>query len=239
MSNLAMMMGLGSAAGGGGFGFVGFANEISQNGGSVTVDLSSIDIKAGDLIIGAHLVGEDADRRSSMSLTSTGYTLMTEGYASDTYDAQGEIYGKIADGTETSFVTASLGVASASVVVLVGVFRGVSETIPTNGSTGIEQSGTLTNTDDVNWSNITGLTSDNILVYIAASGHVAGQPLYDTPSDLDGFQTRAESDDEDVTGGMGYKIITSETSFDAETWTVSANGTASSVFYVTIKLTKA
>ena len=36
------------------------------------------------------------------------------------------------------------------------------------------------------------------MVYIAASGHVAGQPLYDTPSDLDGFQTRAESDDEDV-----------------------------------------
>ena len=237
MSNLAMMMGLGSAGGGSIPSFVGFANGAAANGGAVTVDLSTIGIESGDLIIGAHYASRTYDLRPRMSISSTGYTLITSGYANWSYDISAEIYGKIADGTETTFVSDALNPSDigASCVTLVGVFRGVGSTIPTDLASGLLQSGVATGTDDISWTGVTGLTSSDTIVCIGGVATVSAGILYDTPTDLDGFQSLGRNDSSDTTAAMGYKYITGD-SFSPETWTIAATS-SSSVHYAMIKLT--
>jgi len=233
MSNLAMMMGLGS--GSGGVTFVGSNSGKAPNAGAVTVDLSSIDIKGGDLILVGHFVGEDAAKTSDMSPSSSGYTEITSLYANDTYDTNMKTYGKFADGTETSFVANSVGGSTSSVAVIVSVFRNVSD-LPVDAATGLATSGTNTNTDDIVWPEITSVSSGEHLVYFGATGHVSGTRLYTQPDDLSGFVTIGENDDEDITAGFGYKVIDTETSFTANTWTMSGGTSASSVAYTVFKL---
>jgi len=216
--------------------FVGSNSEFRTDGQSVTVDLSSIDIQEGDLILAGFFVGEDADQRSSMSLASTGYTEITSLYGNDTYDINMKTYGKFADGTETNFVTAGGIVTTASVVVIVSVFRNAGDVLPTDAATGLAASGTNVNTDDIVWPEITDLSSGNILVYFGATGHVSSAVTYTDPTDLEDFTTRASSDSEDVTGGYGYKVIDSGASFTANTWLLSGGGTSNSVAYTVFKL---
>ena len=237
MSNLAMMMGLGANRIPVTMQYVGGASGTAQNGASVSLDLSSISIQSGDLIIGVHVVGEDANRLSTMNLTSTGYTLISTQYSSDTYDINLEVYGKIADGSETSFVTAGGIVTSAAVGASARVYRGPSA-IPTTANGGLYNETTANNTDDITWSEVTDLQEGNMLVYIGATGHVSGTPLYTDPGDLSDFNTIAQSDSEDFTFGEGYKVITTESSFSASQWSVSATGTASAVASVILKLSE-
>lgn len=238
MSNVTMAMGVASA-----FvpppEFVGSSSNGIINGASVTVDLSSVDIQDGDLILAGFFVGEDADRRPSMSLTSTGYTEITSLYGNDTYDINMKTYAKFADGTETNFITAGGIITTASVVVIVSVFRNVGDVLPTDAATGLATSLAIPNRDDITWPEITGLSSQNILVYFGATGHVAGTPSYTDPADLTDFTTLGISDSEDVTGGYGYKIIDSETSFTANPWLLSGNATSSAVAYTVFKLSPA
>ena len=235
MSNLAMMMGLAQKPVIVTMQYVGGASGQITNGQSITLDISTIDIQSGDLLIGVHVVGEDADRLSTMNLTSTGYTLISSLYGNDTYDINLEVYGKIADGTETNFITAGGIVSSASVGASLRVYRGPTA-IPTTANGGLYNETTAANTDDITWSEVTGLQEGNMLVYIGATGHVAGEPKYTDPADLSDFNTIAESDSEDFTFGEGYKVITTETSFSASDWLVSANTTSSSVASVILKL---
>jgi len=235
MSNVAMTMGVASALPPPPE-FVGSGSGGTTNGASVTVDLSSVDIQDGDLILAGFFVGEDADQRSSMSVTSTGYTEITSLYGNDTYDINMKTYGKFADGTETSFITAGGMITTASVVVIVSVFRNAGDTLPTDEASGLAASGTNTNTDDITWPEITDLSSGDILVYFGATGHVSSAPTYTDPTDLTDFTTLAQNDSEDMTGGYGYKVIDSGASFTANTWLLSANSTSSSVAYTVFKL---
>lgn len=236
MSNLAMMMGLGSAEQKIPVEFVGSGSNIAFNGTSVTVDLSSIDIQSGDLILVGFFVGEDADRRGQMNLTSTGYTEITSLYGQDTYHINMKTYGKFADGTETNFITAGGIISTASTAVIVSVFRNAGDVLPTDEATGLAASGTNVNTDDIVWPEVTGVSANDTLVYFGATGHVSGAPQYTDPTDLTDFTTLGVSDSEDVTCGYGYKLIDSGPSFSANTWLVSANGTSSSVAYTVFKL---
>ena len=235
MSNVAMTMGVVSAPPPPPE-FVGSGSGSATNGDSVTVALSSVDIQDGDLILAGFFVGEDADQRSNMSVTSTGYTEITSLYGNDTYDINMKTYGKFADGTETNFVTAGSIGATSSVVVIVSVFRNVGDSLPTDEASGLAASGTTTNTEDVVWPEITNLSSGDILVYFGATGHISSTRTYTDPTDLTDFTTLGQNDSEDVTGGYGYKVIDAETSFTANTWLVSGNGTSSSVAYTVFKL---
>ena len=235
MSNLAMMMGLAQKPVIVTMQYVGGASGQITNGQSITLDISTIDIQSGDLLIGVHVVGEDADRRSSMSLTSTGYTLISSLYGNDTYDINLEVYGKIADGTETNFITAGGIVSTASVGASLRVYRGPNA-IPSTANGGLYNETTAGNTDDITWSEVTGIEQGNMLAYIGATGHVNSEPTYTDPGDLSDFNTFAESDSEDFTFGEGYKVITTETSFSAAQWLVTANTTSSSVASVILKL---
>lgn len=213
--------------------FIGAAiSPPTANGGATTCDLSNIDIQAGDLIIGAHCVGEDSNETSRMSLSSSGYTLIYNNFSNDIYDINLEVYGKIADGTETSFATNATGVSTSSVISAARVFRGPSE-VPTTGNT----VGTAQNTDDIVWPRVGGLTRGQMLVYIGATGHVSSTDSdYSGHTDLTAVQTDSANDSEDLTFGIANKLITSEDSFTANTWTMDGNTTDSAVIYVILKL---
>lgn len=215
--------------------YVGGVQNTNTNGQSITLDISTIGIQSGDLLIGVHVVGEDADRRSSMSLTSTGYTLISSLYGNDSYDINLEVYGKIADGTETSFITAGGIVTTASVGASLRVYRGPTA-IPSTANGGLYDETTTANTDDITWPEVTGIAKGNMLVYIGATGHISGSPLYADPGDLTSFNSIAASDSEDFTFGTGNKLIDTESSFSAADWLVSAGGTTNAVASVILKL---
>ena len=76
-----------------------------------------------------------------------------------------------------------------------------------------------------------------MLVYIGATGHVSSTDSdYSGHTDLTAVQTDSANDSEDLTFGIGNKLITSEASFSANTWTMVGNTTDSSVIYVVLKL---
>ena len=212
--------------------FIGAAmSPPTANGGATTCDLSTIDIQAGDLIIGAHCVGQDSNQTGNMSLSSTGYgTPIYSNFSNDTYDINLEVYSKIADGTETSFATNATGVGTSSVISAARVFRGT--TTPTNNTVGTAQ-----NTDDIVWPTVGGLNKGEMLVYIGATGHVSAVDSdYSGHTDLTAVQTDSANDSEDLTFGIANKLITSEASFTANTWTMDGNTSSSSVIYVILKL---
>jgi hypothetical protein len=240
MSNVASVMSLAAGATVPVPEFVGSNSNSVTNGESVTVDISAIDVQENDMILVGFFVGEDANQLSTMSMSSTGYTELTSRYASDTYDINMKTFGKIADGTETNVVTNGGIISTASVAVIVSIFRNIEEILPTDLSTGLVVEGGSANTDVIVWPEVTGTQKGELLVYFGATGHVKGNTvLYTNPADLADFTTIAENDSEDLTAGYGYKIIDTESSFTASTWNLSGDGAASAVAYVTFKLSKA
>ena len=235
MSNFKSLMSLASNVGDPAE-FVGSAFNKGVNGVSVSVDISTLGVQSGDLILVGFMVGEDADQLSFMSMASTGYTELTSRYASSVLDINIKTFGKFADGTETDVVTNGGIIATASVVVIVSIFRYTGSNLPTNEVTGLVVDASDVGQDFISWPEVTGLSLSNILVYFGATGHVAGEPAYVDPTDLEGFISIGASDSEDVTGGFGYKTITQGTSFTANDWVVGGNTTSGSVAYVVFKL---
>ena len=215
--------------------FVGFAQNSSANGGSITVNLAGIPIQSGDMILAAHMVGAGADRRSSMTLSSTGYTLITSIHGPSGYNVNLETYAKIADGTETSFVTNSTANTTDSVIAMVIVIRNANSVLPTTYATGLEASGAILSVDDVTWPAVSG---EGIFVYFANTAHITGVRTYADPGDMDGFLTTGVNDSYDVTGGLGY-VAKQTGSFTANTWLVSGSGSTSGVAYTVFKLSRA
>lgn len=236
MSNVASVMSLAAGATFTVPEFVGSNSNSAINGASVTVDISAIDVQENDMILVGFFVGEDANRLSTMSMSSTGYTELTSRYVSDTYDINMKTFGKIADGTETSVITNGGIITTASVAVIVSIFRNIEATLPTDLATGLVVEAGSANKDDIVWPAITGNQKDEILVYFGSTGHVSGTPLYTDPTDLEDFTTIAQNDSEDVTAGYGYKIIDTESSFTASTWSLSAGTTTNAVAYVVFRL---
>lgn len=213
--------------------FVGSAQNEAPNGAAVTVDISSIDVQANDIIIVHHAVGEDnGDLTASMTLTDSGFTELTTGYGNDTYDVNHKIHYKTADGTETSVVSDNFGVASASVILQVMVFRNATTLTLISTDEGI-------NSDDPVFTGATGLVYGNMVVCAAAVGHISGEGSADnftSGGDLDEFITESENDTEDCTAGLGCKAITTETSFTPAQWTSNLQGAQSSYVATTMVL---
>ena len=230
-----IVMSAASGVGGGAVEFVGAASADEPNGATINLDISTIGIQSGDIIIASHGIGEDANFTSLMTTASSGYTDIATRFQNDTYDVNLKTRAKIADGTETTF-SVSGGTFSSSVIAIVMVFRGTNGTIPTDVASGLLVNSGTSNTDDINWPLVTGLSSGECLVYVGATGHVSGFRFYSNATDMDGTQQENESDDEDLTHMMAYKLITTETSFDANTWFCTGNTFSSAVAYHIIKL---
>lgn len=213
--------------------FVGSAQAENNNGAAVTVDISSIDVQSGDTIIVHHTVGEDnGDQTSSMTLTDSGFASLTTGYGNDTYDVNHKIHYKTADGTETSVVSDSFPTSSSSIILQVMVFRNASTLTLISTDLG-------TNSDDPQFTGATGLLYGSMVVCAASTGHVSGESAsqeYTSGGDLDGFITDASNDTEDCTAGLGYKAITSQTSFTPAQWTMTGGATNSSYVATTMVL---
>ena len=206
--------------------FVGSGWHGENNGAATDFPLSTVDVKAGDLIIFQRCSGSTSGDVSAMG-TPTGFTLLTSLYENDTFDISMETYYKIADGTEdaVSFSTVSDTVASTSVSVM--VFRGTDGTAPT-----IVSEDVAGNTDDITWDPVIGLGSDSIAVYIGAASHNEGGLVYTDPGDLDFFDTGSSTDSNDHTFGFGYKQSGSSPTFSASDWLLGvSNSTSSGVAY--------
>lgn len=239
MSTLTMLSGLGAGSNVQAVEYVGGVRGGQTNGSAITLDMSSIDVQAGDLIIGVHAVGEDENRLTSMTLTSTGYTELVSLYGNDTYDVNLEVYAKIADGTETSFITANTGLSTSSVEAAVRVYRGPS-VIPTDFTSGLHQYNAEGSRDDIPWPIVTEISKGQLLVYIGTTGHVyATSGNYDEPiSDMTDFSQGVSNDSEDVCLGVGHKaVLEGETSFTAEDWIMPGGSpTLSSIAWVILRL---
>ena len=161
--------------------FVGSGWHRESNGAATDFPLSTVDIKAGDLIIFQRCSGSITSDLFSMG-TPTGFTLLTSNYVSDTFDISMETYYKVADGTEDAVSFSTMSDTSASMSVSVMVFRGTDGTAPT-----IFANSTAGNTDDITWSKVIGLSSDSVAVYIGASSHSESTLVYTDPGDLGFF----------------------------------------------------
>lgn len=238
MSNIAMIMGMAA-----GFNvpaeFVGSGSIDNVNGGVCSVSLSAMGIQSGDMILACFSVGEDNDLRSSMTLSSSGYTELNSLFTAENFDVNMKVFAKIADGTETSVDTNSTGFGTSTTCLIVSVFRNTSGVLPTDAGTGLILSDVGSDNDDIVWSEITGLSAGDILVYFGASGHVGGNIDFNDPNDLTDFTTRGANDTEDLTAGYGYKVIDTESSFTANTWVnpqTTAGTTLCGTAFTVIKL---
>lgn len=214
--------------------YVGSASGGISNGLGVQVDISAIGIQAGDLIIAVHAVGEDSNETSYMSAASAGYTEISSQYGNDSFDVNLKVYAKISNGTDTTFVTNNVRLSTSSVIVAVAVFRGPS-VIPVDAATGLYAEAVTANTDDITWPSVP-TSAGQALLYIGAVGHISVVQLFTDPQDLSDFLTLGQNDSEDVTLGVGHKLITTETSFSANDWLLAANGANSSTASVILRL---
>ena len=211
--------------------FVGSGWHRESNGGATDFPLSTVDIKAGDLIIFQRCSGSVSVDTGPMA-TPTGFTLLNSVFANDTYDVSMETYYKIADGTEDAVSFTTVSDTSASMSVSVMVFRGTDGTAPA-----IFAEGTTSNTDDITWPKVIGLSSDSVAVYIGASSHSESTLVYTDPGDLDFFDTDYSNDTYDHSFGFGYKQAGSNPTFSASDWLLSSatptsSATASAILII-------
>lgn len=213
----------------------GYANGI--NGAGISVNMSSFGIQKGDFILAIHVVGEDSNETSFMELNSNSqdFTLLKTRYVSDSYDINMKVYGKIADGTETTVGFNSVPKTTSSVGAIARVYRGP-KVLPKNSNSGYYLDGGSTNTTRPVWPEVGDTKQDELLIYFAATGHISGTISYPTPTDLTDWESFGASDSEDFTFGIGHKRITTETSFQANTWLWATDYTTSAVAKQIIRL---
>ena len=193
--------------------YSGITSQI--NGLSMTRPISNV--KAGDLILVFHSAasGTGGSQLGVMSLNTTGYTLLRAYFTSNSnnYDTNLEIYGKIADGTETSVVSNGGLNAAFGSALAVGVYRGTDGTLPDASRFTVNNAG---DNDDVIFPTTTTIEGGDLLVVFGANA--TNSPSFTAPTDLDEWIYRGANDSYDNTLGLGSILITDQTSFTANTW---------------------
>ena len=199
---------------------------------------SDVTPSSGDLVLISYSIGTPSDLDFSARVSTSGYTLITELFSSDSDAINMAVYKKIMGATPDSSV-AVVGTESSTVgcAVNIRVFRGVSSTNPlditTATATGID-------TGDVNPPAVTPITANNVIVVFGATG-IGGTPrTYTTSSTayLSNFTQRTAS-------GSSFSCITgsgyltgqpSGISYDPSIWAASLANTAYSWAAATIVL---
>jgi hypothetical protein len=151
---------------------VGSASGTAINGGSVTVDLTTIPLQENDVLIGIYAAAHDAAAFSTVSIDSTGWTQIANFTADSTEDVTLGVWYKVMGATpDTSFVTTATGDATDATGAIVRAYRGVNTTTPldVNRTTSVNTAGFIPDPP-----NIQTTTNFTMIVGVGASAHTAG-----------------------------------------------------------------
>ena len=236
--------------------FVGWQYNVTNEGTSGSTETfgtwtngSYSSLEPGDLVIVVWQVPSTSDRNFNVS----GWTEIADLYANDSTDAQiAAFYKVMGDPADTSFTWSDGYAASTSIVSI--AFRGVDTSTPLDVSA---VTGTITNTNTVNFDPITPVTSGAWIVAMASSTqpgdgrpemgvdfHTLGSGEFDDSvttwtatgdNDPDGDFVGADGDD-GTTCTVAWKSDWVSGAFDPTSWTAPYDFTTSSAAYILLAL---
>ena len=196
--------------------FVGSAEGSAQNGGDVTLDLTTISgLAQNDLVIVAYSIADTGDVDHNMAMVTAGYTEVADLWADDTDQTNLGVYYKFMGASpDASAVVDGLGGANAAVTAACMAFRGVDTTTPMDVSA---TTATGINTMDPDPPSISTFTEATSWTVIAVGSGYAGGGTTDTYTFPAGYTTNAvdvSQDDPTATltalTGMGYRTNPSD-----------------------------
>lgn len=185
--------------------------SANSGGGSITLDISGLSsLETGDLLVVSLVQSMTANYTSNMSMTTSGFTTLATEYGNDTSDTGLKVFYKNYAG-ETSLVGSVINGSSFGVTMQLMVFRG-------HSTVTLDASGALSNRDYIDWPTASSLNSGEMLVFAGGVGDRYYYSPNPSPTDLDDTQFTRVNESYDIYAGMGYKAITTETSFTAADW---------------------
>ena len=112
---------------------VGSADDGVGNGGNIAITLPG-GTAENDVVYAGYIIGSTADR--AMSISTAGYTELTEIYSDDTFDANVAAYRKVQGSTpDSTFTCVGSGQAADTTYAATYVLRGVDTTTPEDATT--------------------------------------------------------------------------------------------------------
>lgn len=192
---------------------------------------------AGDLVLISYNDASNGDAVLSGRISTSGYTLITELYANDTYDANMAVFRKFMGGTpDTSVVVVGTSGTATGCVVNIRVFRGVDSTTPLDATT---TTATGIDTGFANPPAITPVTSGNVLIAFGMAATSSGSSgVFTAPTDLTDFiqQARGSTTYRAVSGSAYLAGQAANVSFNPAAWTLAPNSTTNSWAAATLAL---
>lgn len=193
---------------------------------------------AGDFVLLSYNNGLTTNRDLSAVVTTSGYTLLADLHANDSFDANMAVFTKLMGGTPDSNVVVVGRPGSASVVIVhISVFRGVDASTPldvtSTTATGID-------TGNVDPAAITPITDGNVIAIFGSDGISTTARTFTTGSVayMSGFmQASGAGSSQGTLSGTGY--VTGQpanTSYNPAAWTISADGISNSWAALTVAL---
>jgi hypothetical protein len=244
MLRVNQLIGFGAGGGPQGIQFVGGATaaKVGATSGNSTIALDggltggiSPSVADGDFVLAVYGMASNTSRTLAITDGTTGYTLVgSQLFAnSDTVDTNFRVGRKFVSG-DTATTFGPTGNANDPGAMGVYVFRGVDPTTPLDVSV---VTATGINSAFPNFAAITPSMKGAFIIAVAASGHIGGFDVYNTPSDLIGFQSVGGDDSiGGITIGMGHKADWVSGSFDPATWVHPDTNDISSWAAITIAL---
>jgi hypothetical protein len=192
----------------------------------------------GDLVLIAYSEGSGTDLDLSGKIATSGFSLVSEIYANDTYDVNMAVFSKVM-GAVPDYSVNAVGRAgtATSVVINVLVFRGVDQTTPFDVTT---TTATAIDTANANPAAITPVTAGNVISIFGVNASSTTVRSFTTTSTsyLSGFkQASSAGATQGSTLGSGY--VTGQpanVSYDPAQWDVGTSPISSSSGAVTIAL---
>lgn len=193
---------------------------------------------AGDFVLLSYNNGLTTNRDLSAVVTTSGYTLLADLYANDSFDANMAVFTKLMGGTPDSNVVVVGRPGSASVVIVhISVFRGVDTSIPldvtSTTATGID-------TGNVNPAAITPITDGNVIAIFGSGGvgtsaraFTAGSVAY-----MSGFmQANGAGSSQGTISGTGYVSgQPANTAYNPAAWAINTDSISNSWAALTVAL---
>lgn len=202
------------------------------SGLAVTVDISTLGLVQGDVVVVGHMVASNTDR--AIGVTTAGYTEVAELFANDTYDANLSVSYKVMGATPDAAVDVSgSGSSNNPGQIVVRAYRAVNQTtqmdVAATTATGV-------NGTAVNPPAITPATVGSMIVVFGCSAAAPSAITANyTSADLADFSTNRISDLYTVTWGVGQKAWSSG-AFDPAVWTGPETALTDSWAAITIAL---
>jgi hypothetical protein len=185
--------------------YVGETSGAAINGANVTLDLSTLGLQQGDLVVVAYGIGDNDSLDFNMATVSAGWNEVADLHADDTQDVDLGVYWKLMGSTpDASVEVDGQGGTDAGVAAVAIAFRGIDQATPMDvtptTATGIDTM--HPDPPSINHNNPAGVW----IVIAGAAGHALNAGSFTFPT---GYTTNALSqlgnDTSDVTVGVGYR----------------------------------